>query len=111
MSTNLIFPLRSDQHVRWLDVPMDDAAIGRVLQGFGQLRRVKDRVIDRHHTVAVHQVTNVGAFDVFENDVVPLVVTPHVEDAGDARMIQLGSTLSFVAKSPLKIRDHPRRME
>ncbi len=102
----------SDQHVRRLDVPMHDPAIGGMLKCIGKLRGVIDGIINRKDTTPGDQIANVRPLDVLEDDVVPIAMAAGIEDTSDTRMIELGSTLRLVSETPLQIgivadkRDH-----
>ena len=96
-------PFGRDQDVRRLDVAVHDVALPGVRQRVGDLQRVAERVGQRQRAVRVHQIADVRAFDVFEDDVVQAAVFADVVDAGDVRMIEPGGTAGFGLEAAMRL--------
>src|SRR5262245_50195711 len=91
--------LRSDQDVRWFDIPMNDVAAGRVRQRFCDLQRVVERSFQVEWPLALHLITEIDAFDELKNDEIQTLIFADRVNSGDIRMVESSRTLRLVAKA------------
>ena len=87
-----------DDDVRWLDVAVDDVALGGMFECVGYLDRDVDRAGQIERPFLDDDIAEVRAFDVFEDDVVPAVVGTDRVDAADIFVVEAGGRLGFVSK-------------
>ena len=87
-----------DDDVRRLDVAVDDLPLGGVFEGISDLDRDIDGACEVEGTFLEDDIAEVGAFDVFEDDVVPAVIRSDGVDAADIFMVEAGCRLGFVTK-------------
>ena len=91
---------------------MHDVALPGVHQRVGDLQHVAQRVGERERAVRVHQVAEVRAFDVLEDEVAVAALFADVVDAGDVRMIEPGGAAGFHLEAAMRIGvARPRRRQ
>ena len=87
-----------EQNVSWLDVPMKNPVLMRVMNGASylcdQFRRLPDR-----HRLAPDYFVKLAAFDEFHAEVAGAIALAHLVDGNDARMIETGGSFGFPAKT------------
>jgi hypothetical protein len=80
---------RRDEDVRRLDVPVDEAAGMRRIEGVGDLGRPGDELVRRDRP-AVDPLLERGSFEKLHHDERPTLVIADVEDAADVRVAERG---------------------
>ena len=97
-SITLTWPSARDHDVRRLQVAMDDAALVREVNRFGDLRREPHGLFARQRALA-QALTQRRAIDVFHRDKRTLGVLAHLVDLADERVIESRRGLGFVQQS------------
>ena len=89
----------ADQDVGRFDIAMHDVTAACMFQGIGNLQGVVDSCLQLQRAVPVDQITNIIALNIFQNDVVPAAIFPHVIDAGNVFMIETCGALRLILKT------------
>ncbi len=91
-------PVRGDDHVGRLHVPVHHAGGGAVVQRLGDLPGDGDRVRRAQRAVRLQQIADGAAGDELERDKVQPPILADVERPGDVRVVQAGGAAGFIAK-------------
>ena len=84
----LICPLARPQDVRRLDVAMDQASVGRVLEPVRDALDHRDRLGQAQRAPTLDVVVKIAAGDILEHQVVPPRVDPSIVDRHDVRVLE-----------------------
>ena len=90
---------RVHQQVGGLEIAVDQAALGGMLQAKGRLADVFAGLIDFERAVVAHQPGQIGAVDEFQGDVIGAVDLVGVISADDVRMAELPGGGGFRAEN------------
>ena len=82
---------------------MHDVALPGVHQCVGDLQHVAERVGERERPVGVHQIAEVRAFDVLEDEIAMAALFADVVDAGDVRMIEPGGAAGLHLEAAVRV--------
>ena len=78
--------LGQHEYVGGLDVAVNDAALMRVVQGFGQLYADRQHLLERHGLAGLHRLAQRYAVDQLDDDVRPVADLSDVVDGHDVGM-------------------------
>lgn len=91
-------PIRPDDHVLWLDVPVDHALFVAVRQGIEQLIGPQENLILRQRTVSHNEIGQALPLDKVHNQIDVAAFLKVVDDADEVRMAQMSQNPGFPPK-------------
>ncbi len=96
---NLNDPLAIQQNVAGLDVPVNQAAFVRMLQSQRGLANVVRRPQDIHGTLAIDNLLQIGAVDIFHDQEMELAILVNIVGANNIGVVESGDRLGFFVKA------------
>ena len=87
-----------EQNVPWLDVPMKNPVLMRVMNSASDLRDQFSRLSDRHR-LALDYLVELAAFDEFHAEVAGAVALADFVDRNNSRMFETSGGFGFPAKT------------